>query len=125
VKNLNADRVDGKSAEDFAAKNDLDDYVAKGTLLFAAVSEDGSIGANRGVPANQSATVDTAGGNHTFAVPFTADVSKCVATANPTALHGPATDKPMIVAPTGAHTITVTEQDAGGTPYGFALQVTC
>jgi hypothetical protein len=125
VKNLNADRVDGKSAEDFAPKSDLDNYVPKGALLFAAVAADGTIGANRGVVANQKAVVDTSAGNTTFAVPFTADVSKCVATASPTALHGTATERPAVVAPSGAHTITVTEQDGGSTPYDFALQVTC
>ena len=52
VKNLNADRVDGKSAEEFAEKSSLQNYVEKGSLLFASVAADGAIGANRGVPAN-------------------------------------------------------------------------
>ena len=49
VKNLNADRVDGKSAEEFAEMSGL---------LFAAVAADGKIAANRGVPRNTTATID-------------------------------------------------------------------
>jgi hypothetical protein len=44
VKNLNADRVDGKSA---------DDFLPAGSMLFATVAADGTIGAGRGVPAGE------------------------------------------------------------------------
>jgi hypothetical protein len=43
VRNLNADRLDGRQASDF---------VSTGSLLFAVVGADGAIAANRGVPAN-------------------------------------------------------------------------
>jgi hypothetical protein len=122
VKNLNADRVDGKSAEDFAEKSALGDYVAKGTLLFAAVANDGKIGANRGVPANGSAKVETSGADTVFTVPLTGDLSKCVATANPTG--GTATDRLVVGAPATNGTVTITEQSAAAA-YGFNLQVTC
>jgi len=124
VKNLNADRIDGKSAEDFAAKTALDDYVAKGSLLFAAVGSDGAIAANRGVPANGRATVAADGANQVFTVPFSSDISKCVATANPTAVVATDTDVPLVIAVSDTKTVTVTEQEASA-PYGFALQVTC
>jgi hypothetical protein len=123
VKNLNADRLDGKSAEEFAEKKSLGDYVAKGTLLFAAVAADGKIGANRGVPANGAARVETTGGDATITVPFTGDLSKCVATASPTG--GTATDRIVVGAPATDGTVTVTEQGAATTPYGFTLQLTC
>jgi hypothetical protein len=115
VKNLNADQVDGQSASDF---------VAKGSLLFAKVAADGTIGANRGVPSNGKATVDNSGGNQAFTVPFSGDLSQCVATANPTESTGD-TDMPLVVT-TGSDksTILVTEQQAA-TAYGFQLQVTC
>jgi hypothetical protein len=123
VKNLNADRLDGKSAEEFADKKSLDDYVAKGTLLFAAVAADGKIAANRGVPANGAATLDTSGADASFSVPFSGDLSKCVATASPTG--GSATDRIVVNPPTSNGTVTVTEQAASATPYGFTLQPTC
>ncbi len=122
VKNLNADRLDGKSAEEFAEKSSLGDYVAKGSLLFAAVADDGRIGANRGVAANTTATVDTSGADAVFTVPFTGDMSKCVATATPTG--GAATDRLVVGAPASNGTVVVTEQ-AAAAPYGFTLQVTC
>jgi hypothetical protein len=111
VKNLNADRIDGRSAEDF---------LPTASVSFAVVAADGSIGASRGLPANAKATVGTSGARTTFAVPFASDVSKCAATATPTGVDAPQ----IAVAPAGADkTITVTED--GTTPFGFQLQVTC
>ena len=120
VANLNADRLDGKSAEDFALKASVDDLVPKGSLLFATVGADGAITSSRGVPADAKATIKTEGGNQVFTVPFTGDLSKCAYTASPTDVRastvavGSGTDK---------STVVVTEQ--GATRYGFHLQVTC
>jgi hypothetical protein len=122
VKNLNADRLDGKSAEEFAEKASLGDYVAKGTLLFAAVAADGKIGANRGVPAIGAAKVETSGADTVFTVPFAGDLSKCVATASPAG--GTATDRLVVGAPATNGAIVVTEQGAGAA-YDFTLQITC
>jgi hypothetical protein len=122
VKNLNADRLDGKSAEDFAEKASLGDYVAKGSLLFAAVGGDGKIGASRGLAANAAATVDTSGTDPVVTVPFTGDLSKCVATATPTG--GTTTDRLIVGAPGTDGKVAITEQGAT-TPYGFSVQVTC
>jgi hypothetical protein len=115
VKNLNADRVDGKSAEDFVQLNGL---------LFAAVGADGKIGAGRGVAANTTATIAADGGDQVFTIPFGGDVSGCVATANPTAATAD-TDAPLIVTTAGNPSrVVVTQQDAAA-PYAFALQVIC
>ncbi|MEP6954582.1 MAG: hypothetical protein ABI950_11040, partial [Solirubrobacteraceae bacterium] len=112
VKNLNADQVDGRSA---------DEFVTKDSVLFATVATDGAIANSRGVPADARATVaPSTGGNEVFTVPFSGDVSKCAYTASPTDVDattlavGPGSDK---------NTVTVTEK--GATPYGFHLQVTC
>ena len=80
VKNLNADRIDGKSTEDL---------VDQGQLLFAVVAADGAIGAHRGVPANAKATVAAANGNQVVTVPFEREVSHCAATASPTSVDTP------------------------------------
>ena len=124
VTNLNADRVDGKSAEDFAEKSSLDNYVTKGSLLFAAVAADGTIARQPRRAGQQPAQTATDGGDPSFSVPFSGDLSKCVATANPTASAAGGT---LIVgAPTSTGAVTVIERDApGGAPYSFALQVTC
>jgi hypothetical protein len=122
VKNLNADRLDGKSAEDFVEKPALGDYVAKGALLFAAVADDGKIAANRGIQTNAAATVTTSGADTVYSVPFAGDISKCVATASPAG--GTATDRLVVGAPAANGTVQVTEQ-AAATPYGFTVQVTC
>src|SRR5262245_9173786 len=68
VANLNADRLDDKSAEDFADKSEV---------LFAAVADGGTLGGNRG------ATASSRAGDATT-VTFNRDVSKCsyTATAN-------------------------------------------
>jgi hypothetical protein len=117
VENLNADRVDGKSAEDF---------VEKGTLLFAAVAADGTIGANRGIKADTpTATTTTENHRHTFEVPFDGDLSKCVATASPASNDATGT---LVVAPLAASgVVTVIENtaDASRPAYPFSLQVTC
>jgi hypothetical protein len=123
VKNLNADRLDGKSAEDFAEKSALQDYVQKGSLLFASVAANGTIGANRGVPANASANVDMSSADPVYTVPFLGNLSKCVATASPTG--GDPNGELIVGAPASNGTVTVTERGDAGNTYGFALQVTC
>jgi hypothetical protein len=112
VKNLNADQVDGKSA---------DDFVGKGSLLFAVVAADGTVAANRGVPANGKAAVGASGSDRTFTVPFSGDVSACSMTASPTDLS----DGPVAVAPGADKTTVVVSQDGANPAVGFHLQVVC
>jgi hypothetical protein len=121
VKNLNADRVDGKSAEDF---------VDKGSLLFARIADDGTVMLHRGVVAGTKATPTADGENRVFTVQFAGDVSKCVATASPTSTPpNPAGADDFhaltVVNGTNPATFVVTEVNAGTSPYGFAIQVTC
>ena len=112
VKNLNADRVDGKSA---------DDFLPAGSMLFATVAADGTIGAGRGVPSGGKATVSTSGTDPAFSVPFSADVTKCAATASPTS----AVPSQLVVTTGGdGKSIVVTEPTAPAA-VGFHLQVTC
>jgi hypothetical protein len=113
VKNLNADRVDGKSA---------DEFLPAGSMLFATVAADGTIGAGRGVPAGGKATVSTAGGNPTVSVPFGADVSKCAATANPTATG---VNAPLVVGIGSDDKSVVVTEPGAAAPVGVHVQVTC
>ena len=69
VTNLDADKVDGKSAEEFASAGDSG---------FASVKADGTFAAGRGGTA--SALANAAG--NTYTVTFDKDVSKCSFTAN-------------------------------------------
>jgi hypothetical protein len=116
VKHLNADRVDGKSAEDF---------VEKGTLLFATVAADGAIGATRGVPANTRATVADTGDDVTVTVPFGGDVSKCAPTASLTGEVASGTTAPLLVTPgTNPATVVITQRDTDAAS-PFSLQVVC
>jgi hypothetical protein len=115
VKNLNADRVDGKSAEDF---------LPSGSMLFATVAADGTIGASRGVPANVKATAAADGGNQVVAVPFGADISKCAATASPTSAPATLTGPLAVALGSDGKSVVVTERGVT-TPVGFHLQVTC
>jgi hypothetical protein len=112
VKNLNADAVDGKSADDFAT--------AASTPLFAVVAADGTIGASRGVPANAKASVTTSSGNQVVTVPLASDIAKCAYTASPT---DPSAPTLAVSAGSDNKSVTVTEADP--TAYGFHLQVTC
>jgi hypothetical protein len=113
VKNLNADRVDGKSA---------DDFLPAGSVMFATVAANGTIGAGRGVAANRNATVDSTGADHVFTVPFSADVTKCAATAS---LAGARTGADPLIVATSGTSVTVTEPDSTTAAAGFHLQVTC
>lgn len=111
VKNLNADQVDGKSAEDF---------VPASGLSFAVVGKDGAIAGNRGLPPNAKATVATTNGNKVFTVPFATDVSKCSATASPSDVNAP-----TLAVSQGSDKSQIVVTEKGTTPYGFHLQVVC
>jgi hypothetical protein len=114
VKNLNADRVDGKSA---------DDFLPAGSMLFATVAADGTVGAGRGLAANATATPSATNGDQVFTVPFGADVSKCAATASPTAATS--TGSQLVVGVGANHTSIVVTEPGATSPVGFHLQVTC
>jgi len=101
---LNADKVDGKDATDFAASGDL---------LFATVDAAGALGANkRGATASSFTAPDT------YTVTFDRDVSKCSFTASP--VGAPGTTAPGVAAGSAANQVVVR---VAGTP--FHLQVIC
>jgi hypothetical protein len=108
VANLNADRLDDKDSADFAAAGDL---------LFAAVSDAGVLGGNKGATSASRA-------GDTTTVTFNRDVSKCSYTASAvgTAPEALAVQSPGTTAP-AANQVVVTE--AGAPAVGFHLQVIC
>jgi hypothetical protein len=110
---LNADRVDGKEAADFAPAADVTTLAA--SLLDAQVSATGTVSANsRGAV---SATVAGA----VYTVKFNKDVSKCSYTASP--VGSAATQAIGVQATTNAaDSVTV---DTGTAPGSFHLQVIC
>jgi len=69
VTNLDADKVDGKSSEEFASAGDLG---------FASVKADGTFVAGRGATASALSNAE----QNTYTVTFNKDVSKCSFTAN-------------------------------------------
>ena len=124
VKNLNADKVDGKSSEDFASAGDL---------LFAQVNADGTLVAG-GRGATAATRSDAAG--QTYRVTFNRDVSKCSYTASPTggssdfalgvasgATPNAATSKPNDVIVDQRDATSVGNPDNPGR--AFSLQVIC
>jgi hypothetical protein len=99
---LNADRVDGKSADDIA-KGAVTD--AQNLNQFASVSAAGQLVAGRGA----ASAAKTADG--TYQVKFTADVSKCAYTATEQTI----TDAGAVgVQAVDAHTINVRTRKGGG-----------
>jgi hypothetical protein len=105
VANLNADKLDDKSAEDFADKSEV---------LFAAVADGGTLGANRGATASGRAGDATT-------VTFNRDVSKCSYTAS---ANGAAPQALAVAAGAAANQVLVTE-DPAAPAVAFHLQVIC
>lgn len=110
ARGFNADQVDGRSADDFAAA---------GALKFASVTAAGALSAGRGA---SSATLSDPA-TETFTVTFDADVSRCSYTA--TALGtADATGAPAVSPGADARTVVVDQEDAGDAD-AFHLQVIC
>jgi hypothetical protein len=108
---LNADRVDGKEAADFAAATDV--KTLSDGLLDAQVSDTGTVSANsRGAV---SATVNV----NVYTVKFNRDVSKCSYTASP---QGASVAQVPGVAPAAAADSVTVDM---GAARAFHLQVIC
>src|SRR3954465_6014061 len=73
---LNADRVDGKEAADFAAASDVS--ALAGSLLFASVAADGTLGVSR--PGTGVSSSKAAAPSNVYTVNFGKDISKCTFT---------------------------------------------
>jgi len=113
VENLDADKVDGKSSEEFASAGDLG---------FASVKADGTFVAGRGATASIKSNV----AENTYTVTFNKDVSKCSFTAN--AVGGSRNVGGFGVNAGQQPTqVVVDEPDnaAGGVGRDFHLQVIC
>jgi hypothetical protein len=116
VANLNADKLDDKSAEDFADKSEL---------LFAAVADGGTLGANRG------ATASTRNDANTTTVTFNRDVSKCSFTATASNVVGtPAAPEALAASVAGttgtaATQVVIREPGTATDHSAFHLQVIC
>jgi hypothetical protein len=110
---LNADRVDGKEASDFASAPDV--AALNASLLFAQVAGDtGALGSRRGaVSASRSGNV--------YTVRFNRNVSACSFTASPV---GSASAQAYGVSATqgAADSVSV---NTGDNPGSFHLQVIC
>jgi hypothetical protein len=113
---LNADRVDGKEAADFAPAADVTALSAG--LLNAQVGADAVVSANsRGAV---SAT-KTANPDNVYTVKFNRDVSKCSFTASPVG-SAQGTALGVAATPNVADSVNV---DTGGAAGSFHLQVIC
>jgi hypothetical protein len=116
---LNADRVDGKEAADFAPAADV--TALAGSLLFAAVTDTGA-GDNATLAGNRGATAVTENGDD-YTVTFNKDVSKCSFTA--TATGSSAGDAvPLAAAVVAGQPTQASVTAAAGDP-SFHLQVIC
>jgi hypothetical protein len=109
---LNADRVDGKEAADFAAAADV--TALQGSLLFAAVAGADGAATGRGVVSGSKAA-------NVYTVKFNKDVSKCSYTASP--VGSASAESPGVQGtPNVADSVNV---DTGVNPGSFHLQVIC
>jgi hypothetical protein len=107
---LNADRVDGREAADFAAAADL---------LTAVVADNGTLERGRGA----TAATQTSNPADNYRVTFNRDVSTCAYTVSPQG--GPATDAFGVRSPTDNKNQVVVDEPDGGAQRGFHLQVIC
>jgi hypothetical protein len=111
---LNADKVDGKDATDFAAATDV--KALSDGLLFAQVSATGALGDNK----RGAVTASKDAATNVYTVKFARDVSKCSYTAAPV---GAAAQAPGVQAAAGdATAVTVA---TGTAPGSFHVQVIC
>jgi len=114
---LNADKVDGKDAADFAPAADV--TALSGSLLFAAVGADAAVGGSR--PATGVTATKAANPSNVYTVNFGKDISKCSFTASP--VGSAATQAPGVAAtPGNANAVNV---DTGATAGSFHVQVIC
>jgi hypothetical protein len=115
---LNADRVDGKNAEDIA-----NDAVATTRALhpFAQINTDGTAGETRGVATNG---IGGAGGTGEQTITFNGDLSKCALQATVTgAAAGIVTVTPTVAADKATTAVTVRTFNAAGTATDFPYHV--
>jgi hypothetical protein len=86
AKGLNADRVDGKEAADFASATDLKatQDAVNGSLLSARITDPGAGDSTLGVESGSRGAVGATESGDTYTVTFNKDVSKCSSTVTAT-----------------------------------------
>jgi hypothetical protein len=118
---LNADKVDGKDATDFASASDL-----ANKFLFAIVSDNGTDAPTVTGPNAPTVTEATVNGNAVYTVDLKKDVSKCSYTASPSGSAGTA---PGVAAVSGQANQVAVNLGASSAPApnrgSFHLQVIC
>ncbi len=114
---LNADRVDGKEAADFAAASDV--TALQGSLLFAAVGADAARQHEQPRAVSATQTADPA---NVYTVKFNKDVSKCSFTASPVG-SAQATTLGVAATPSAVDSVNVDTGTAAGSvpPAGHLL----
>ena len=127
---LNADRVDGKSADDFLGATskaadadkldgrDSDSFASAGDLLTARVNVAGAVIGGRGAT---SASFDAAENRYT--VVFNRNVGSCTYTASQQGSD--AGDVDISVSPAAAENAVTVDQSGPDAPDAFHLQVIC
>src|SRR3954453_5969278 len=113
---LNADRVDGKEATDFAAATDL---------LFAQVTDSTSVAPTVVGRGATKVTKATSGSDVVFNVTFNKDVSKCSFTASPSATLAAGAHAPGVAPATGNATAVTVNVGPATAAQSFHLQVIC
>lgn len=110
-------RLGGIAASSYVQTSQLSGYAQTNQLLFAVVSQNGALGANRG------ATAAASTGGTGYTVTFSSNVSRCSYTASPT---GPAlTGGQLGVALDTTNPDVVDVTSPAALPQGFHLQVIC
>jgi hypothetical protein len=117
---LNADRVDGKEAADFAPAT---------ALTFAAIGDDGSGAPTASGPTQPTVTLSTDGDDAVYTIDFKRDVSKCSFTASPLGSAAPVSAGVAAV-PNQVHQVAVNWGGSEATPAAprrgsFHVQVIC
>lgn len=114
---FNANFLEGKQAKDFVPATQAASFAQQSQLLFAVVTQTGTLGANRG------ATGSAKTGEKTYTVTFGSSLAKCAPTVSPS---GAALATGSIgVAVDAANTSVVDVTAPSALPTGFNLQVVC
>ncbi len=110
-------KLGGIAASNYVQTSQLGAYAQTSQLLFAVVSQNGTLAANRG------ATSAASTGSKTYTVTFGGNVSKCSYTASP--VGGGLTSGQIGVAPDTSSANVVDVSAPAALSQGFDLQVIC
>jgi hypothetical protein len=114
---FNANFLEGKQAKDFVPATQASSFAQTSQLLFAVVTQTGTLGANRG------ATGASQTGEKTYTVTFNTAISKCSLTASPVGAALTTGSIGVAVSTGNANVAEITAPSA--LALGFNLQVIC